>query len=123
MTQPSPSDLEALKRLVGEQIDQVQVLSANALKTVFPPLATLCNQRVLEAGFSDSRRISLVTSAATIGINLERTGRASWHESASPWTPGQPAAPTIRILTLGGSALDLTEPARTKRITISLFAL
>jgi hypothetical protein len=114
------TDQQVLGLLIGRRLAQVQILAVNSLKTVEPPPASLVGEFVQQAIFTTDREFIISTGALTATVNLERVGRLVWLVNAGPWSPGQSAAPTIRVLTDDGSALDLTEPGRTKRITIAI---
>jgi hypothetical protein len=62
-----------------------------------------------------------LTAAYEIRVDLQRTGRVTWLKGANAWelSSGVPL-PTVRLLLDDGSGLDFTEPAKTKRITVSL---
>lgn len=120
----SPQEIDDLLagQLVGRFIGQVQVLGVNSLKTITPPADALAGEQVHSA-HSEERIIVIATTAYEIRIDLQRTGRVAWLKSAQPWrvSSGTPL-PTVRLLLDDGSGLDFTEPAKTKRVTVSLAA-
>ena len=67
------------------------------------------------------RVIAISTTAYKIRVDLQRSGRVTWLQSADAWqlSSGVPL-PTVRLLLDDGSGLDFTEPAKTKRVAVSL---
>lgn len=118
----SPREIDDLLagQLVGRSIGQMQVLGINSLKSLVPPADALTGEQVHSAR-SDERVIVLSTAAYEIRIDLQRTGRVTWLKSAQPWqvSSGTPL-PTVRLLLEDGTGLDFTEPAKTKRVTVTL---
>jgi hypothetical protein len=118
----SPCEINDLlvAHLVGRSIRNLQVLGVNSLKTVMPTADALIGEQVRIAR-CEERVIVITTTAYEIHIDLQRTGRLTWLKSADPWqvSSGVPL-PSARLLLDDGTGLDLTEPARTKRITVSL---
>lgn len=115
------SDLLA-EQLVGRSIRQLQVLGINSLKTISPPAEKLVGEHVHSAR-CEERVITISTTAFEIRIDLQRTGRVVWLERAEAWQlSGGVPLPTARLLLDDGSGLDFTEPAKTKRITVSVLA-
>lgn len=117
-----PSEIDDLLtgQLVGRSIRQLQVLGVNSLKTVTPPADALVGEQVRSAR-CEERVIAIATAGYEIQIDLQRTGRVTWLKNADTWqlSSGVPL-PTVRILLDDGTGLDFTEPAKTKRITVSL---
>src|SRR5215471_10917999 len=121
----SPHEIEELlaERLVGRSIRQLQVLGINSLKTITPHPDVLGGEDVASAKCQE-RIITISTSTHQIRIDLQRTGRVIWLSNATAWEPASRSAmPSIRLLLEDGTGLDLTEPAKTKRISVSLSAL
>ena len=118
----SPRDIDDLLagQLVGRSIRQLQVLGVNSLKTVTPPAEALVGEQVRRAR-CEERVIGISTTAYEIRIDLQRTGRVNWLESGNTWrmSSGVPV-PSVRLLLDDGTGLDFTEPAKTKRITVTL---
>jgi hypothetical protein len=118
----SPREIDDLLtgQLVGRSIRQLQVLGVNSLKTLTPPADALVGERVRGARCED-RVIGISTAAFEIRIDLQRTGRVTWLKSADAWrlSSGVPL-PSARLLLDDGTGLDFTEPAKTKRITVTL---
>jgi hypothetical protein len=118
----SPREIDELlaDQLVGRSIRQLQVLGVNSLKTVTPHPAALIGEQVRSAR-CEERIVIISTAAHTVRIDLQRTGHVSWLSSADAWqvSSGMPL-PSVRLLLDDGTGLDLTEPARTKRISVSL---
>lgn len=108
-----------LTRLHGKQIEGLQVLGINSLKSVTPAVGDLVGLRVTETHVAD-RKVTIQTSQFEIKIDLQRTGRLVWLGRAEPYKLGHGAMPTARLLLSDGAGIDLTEPAKTKRITVSL---
>lgn len=113
---------ELLSPLIGRSISRLQVLAPNALKTVLPDPGTLTGALVI-ATICAGRVIKISTTSCALVINLERTGRVDWTKTADAWGPvsGTPQ-PTARLLFDDRPGLNFIEPAKTKRITISLLA-
>jgi hypothetical protein len=118
----SPRDIDDLLagQLVGRSIGQMQVLGVNSLKTITPSADALAGEKVHSARCED-RIIVISTTGHEARIDLQRTGRVTWLKSAQPWqlSSGTPL-PTVRLLLDDGTGLDFTEPAKTKRITVTL---
>lgn len=111
-----------LAHLKGRTITALQVLGINSLKSVSPPPDALAGE-VVRAVKIVERSISIKTASHLITFDLQRTGRVVLHEAAEPFhlVAGTPR-PTVRLLMDDGSGLDLTEPAKTKRITVAISA-
>ncbi len=120
----SPRDIDDLLagQLVGRSIRQLQVLGINSLKTVSPSADELVGEHVHSAR-CDERVVAISTTAYELRVDLQRTGRVTWLESADVWrlSSGLPL-PTVRLLLDDGSGLDFTEPAKTKRVAVSLLS-
>lgn len=109
-----------LARLLDKEIATLQVLGFNSLKSLSPTLETVIGERILGSHVMD-RIITVLTSNLSITFDLQRTGRLVWLESGEPYRliAGAPR-PTVRLLLADGSGFDLTEPAKTKRIAVTL---
>jgi hypothetical protein len=109
-------------QLIGRSIRQLQVLGINSLKTVTPSADELVGEQVRSAR-CEERVIAISTAAYNIRVDLQRTGRVTWLKSADAWqlSSGVPL-PTVRLLLDDGTGLDFTEPAKTKRVTVSLLS-
>jgi len=118
----TPREIDDLlaERLIGRSIQQLQVLGVNSLKTIAPSAADLVGEEVRSARCVE-RVIAISTTAYEIRIDLQRTGRVTSLRGADPWrlSSGVPL-PTVRLLLNDVTGLDFTEPAKTKRITVSL---
>jgi hypothetical protein len=118
----SPREIDDLLagQLVSRSIRQLQVLGVNSLKTVAPSVGELVGEQVRNAR-CEERVITISTVAYEIRVDLQRTGRVTWLNSADTWqvSSGVPL-PTVRLLLDDGSGLDFTEPTKTKRVTVSL---
>ena len=111
---------ELLERLHGQEIAGLQVLGINSLKSLSPMPDAVVGDTVTATEISD-RLFTISTNAHTIVVDLQRTGRLVWLDSAAPYTlVAGTSRPTVRLLLADGSGLDLTEPAKTKRITVTL---
>lgn len=118
-SQSTQEILSILRPIVGESVRQVQVLGVNSLKSVSPTPQDLVASTITSVEASGrSVRIDLGNLSAT--FDLQRTGRLIWLDSAEPAKFGQPGLPTVRLLLESGSAVDFTEPAKTKRISVTL---
>jgi hypothetical protein len=109
-----------LNRTHGQVIDLLQVLGVNSLKTIDPPTDDLVGTTIRTSRVS-GRSFCLVTEEFEVTVDLERTGKAVWLDATQPYqfSPGAPR-PTVRLIFQGGSGIELTEPAKTKRITVRL---
>jgi len=114
---------ELLERLHGRKIAGLQVLGINSLKSVSPMPETVTDQVVTASEIAD-RVVTIRTASHCIAFDLQRTGRLVWLDSAEPCLIVAGAnRPSVRLLLADGSGLDLTEPAKTKRITVTLAAV
>ncbi|MFD6026050.1 hypothetical protein [Streptomyces griseoluteus] len=118
--QTSEEIMTLLERLTGQQIAAVQVLGINSLKTFSPPPEALVGEGVTAVGVLD-RTVRIDTPSHVISFDLQRTGRVVPLENAEAYTPAAGVSrPTVRLLMADGSGVDLSEPARTKRITVTI---
>ncbi|MFI9283848.1 hypothetical protein [Streptomyces werraensis] len=109
-----------LERLKGKKIALLQVLGVNSLKSVSPLPQALVGEALTEVDVGE-RIINMHTAGHRISFDLQRTGRGVPLESAEPFRHAAGASrPTVRLLMADGSGLDLTEPAKTKRITVTI---
>lgn len=109
-----------LDRLQGEEIATLQVLGINSLKSTSPLPEAIVGDAV-ESTSVESRLVSITTSLHAIVFDLQRTGKLVWLESAQPYVMvAGTSRPTARLLLASGKGLDLTEPAKTKRITVAV---
>jgi hypothetical protein len=121
----SPREIDDLlaRHLVGRSIRNLQVLGVNSLKTVTPHPDALVGAEVRSAHCTD-RVVTISTAAHTVRIDLQRTGRIAWLKDADLWQASSGARqPSARLLLDDGTGLDLTEPAKTKRISVSLLRI
>jgi hypothetical protein len=118
----TPREIDDLlaEQLIGRSIRQLQVLGVNSLKTVTPSAADLVGEQVRSAR-CEERVITISTAAYEIRVDLQRTGRVTRLKSVDAWqlSSGVPL-PTVRLLLDDGTGLDFAEPAKTKRVTVSL---
>ncbi|WP_108933339.1 hypothetical protein [Streptomyces ardesiacus] len=117
----SAAEIEPLlEPLTGQKIAALQVLGINSLKTLSPPLEALAGEVVTAADVVD-RTLRVDTTSHVISFDLQRTGRVILLESAEPYRFVAGAnRPTVRLLMVDGTGLDLIEPAKTKRITVTI---
>ncbi|MGA4879400.1 hypothetical protein [Streptomyces lydicamycinicus] len=117
----SAAEIEPLlEPLTGQKIAVLQVLGINSLKTLSPPLEVLAGEVVTAADVID-RTLRVDTTSHVISFDLQRTGRVVLLESAEPYRFVAGAnRPTVRLLMVDGTGLDLIEPAKTKRITVTI---
>jgi hypothetical protein len=107
---------------VGKTIPSVQVLSANALRSILP-LTALDLATVETVLLGVERTFTVLTSGHLLKVDLQRTGRVVPLASAQAWThTATGGRPTARLQFTDGSAVDLSEPGRTKRSTLELSA-
>ncbi|MDQ2873307.1 MAG: hypothetical protein M3Y33_00120 [Actinomycetota bacterium] len=121
----SPREIDELlaTRLVGRSIRQLQVLGINSLKTITPNLDVLAGV-VVHGACSEDRIIVISTSAHEVRIDLQRTGRVAWLRHAVAWQmSSRTPMPSARLLLQDDTGIDLTEPAKTKRISVSLLSV
>jgi hypothetical protein len=113
---------ELLKRLHGREIAGLQVLGINSLKSL-SPIPDAVTGEVVTASEIANRTVTIRTASHSIAFDLQRNGRLVWLDSAAPCRLVTGASrPTVRLLLADGCGLDLTEPAKTKRITVTLAA-
>lgn len=111
--------LELLGRLLGQSVGGLQVLGVNSLKSVAPTPGDLVGQAITAVGVA-GRVITLQTSDLAVAIDLQRVGRLTWHMSGERLRIGQASLPTARLILADGGGLDFTEPAKTKRISVTI---
>jgi hypothetical protein len=112
-----------LARLTGMEIAEFQVLGINSLKSLSPRLDSLSGQRVTDSEVA-IRVVTIRTTDYQIVIDLQRTGRLIWLTRAQPYQLiAGVSRPTVRLLLSGGAGLDVTEPAKTKRITVAISSI
>jgi len=109
-----------LSGLVGQEISSIQVLGINSLKSMTPPPEALTRQFV-EAATVEDRLLTIQTATNQVVIDLQRTGKVVWLADAQPYASAAGSGrPTVRLILAGGKGIDLTEPAKTKRITVTV---
>lgn len=113
---------ELLDRLRGREVAALQVLGINSLKSISPAPETVTGE-VISGSDVTERIVTVRSTNVTITIDLQRTGRVVWLESAEPYRSiAGVSRPTVRLLLSDGTGLDMVEPARTKRIAVALVA-
>jgi hypothetical protein len=117
----SPNEIQTvLERLHGREIAGLQVLGINSLKSLSPMPDALAGEIVTASELTD-RIFTVHTNSISMTCDLQRTGRLVWLDTAEPYRlAAGTSRPTARLLMADGSGLDLTEPAKTKRITVTL---
>lgn len=111
---------DILVRLEGEEIATLQVLGINSLKSLSPRPDAVAGD-LIESASAVGRLITAITSSHQVVFDLQRTGRLVWLREAAPYVmTGGSSRPTVRLVLASGHGLDLTEPAKTKRITVTL---
>lgn len=109
-----------LARLKDDHIAALQVLGINSLKSHSPMPDALVGEQVVGSAVH-GRTCTIETSNYNISVDLQRTGRLVWLAKAVPQTVAATASrPTVRVVLSSGAGLDLSEPAKTKRITVTL---
>ncbi|MFI7659628.1 hypothetical protein ACIBTW_12165 [Micromonospora parva] len=109
-----------LDRLQGEEIATLQVLGINSLKSTTPLPEALVGDTV-ESTSVENRVVAITTTRYAIVFDLQRTGKLVWLDGVQPYLMvAGSLRPTARLLLASGKGLDLTEPAKTKRITVTL---
>lgn len=122
-TRSSEDDLLGVpNRLIGETVAELQILGINSLKSVTPSPLDLAGLKITEVSVT-GRTLDIRMGAHAATVDLERTGRLVWLDNAQPAQVGSRALPTARLLLRSGAGLDFTEPAKTKRITVTLRAV
>jgi hypothetical protein len=119
--QPTELQLGLLNRLLGERIAELQVMGVNSLKSVTPPLSDLVGLEITGVSVTE-RLVTIGMGSFTATIDLQRTGRLQWLDRAEPAQIGRPGLPTLRLLLQSGAGLDFNEPAKTKRIAVTIRA-
>ena len=109
-----------LARLEGETVALLQVLGINSLKSMTTMPWALEGEPVTST-LVDDRQVVVITSGHRVVFDLQRTGKLVWLTGATPYVQAPGAVrPTVRLILAGGQGLDLTEPAKTKRITVTI---
>jgi hypothetical protein len=121
INQSADSFLEILNRVVGERVAELQVMGVNSLKSVAPPPSDLAGLEITGVGL-EACVITIDMGSHHATIDLQRAGRLHWLARAERAKIGLPNLPTIRLLLHSGAGLDFREPAKTKRIAITIRA-
>ncbi len=119
----TPDEIQAiLARLEGKEIADLQVLGINSLKS-FSPMPDALTGDTIEASAVSDRLFTVTTTHHDVAVDLQRTGKVVWLAKAEPYVMAVGSArPTVRLVLTNGQGLDLTEPAKTKRITVTVSA-
>lgn len=107
-----------LERLHGKRIVLLQVLGITSLKSLTPPVEALVGEAIEVTEVTD-RILTVRTTGHVVVFDLQRTGKVVWKASSEPFRLASGPMPTVRLITDDGS-VDLTEPAKTKRITVAV---
>lgn len=119
-TQTADEIRSILAHLEGEEIAALQVLGINSLKSLTPMPDALVGEKIKSTRVTD-RVFTVITGGHQAVFDLQRTGKLVWLPQAEPYVLAAGSSrPTVRLLLAGGQGFDLTEPARTKRITVTL---
>lgn len=111
---------DLLSKLKGERFATLQVLGINSLKSRSPMPDALAGEQITAIAAGE-RAFTLETSDHKIDVDLQRTGRLVWLAAAVPYAVAAgESRPTIRVVLASGAGLDLIEPAKTKRITVTI---
>ncbi|WP_433117959.1 hypothetical protein [Micromonospora sp. CA-246542] len=109
-----------LDRLQGGEIATLQVLGINSLKSTAPLLQAIVGDAI-ESTSVENRVVAITTTRYAIVFDLQRTGKLVWLDGVQPFLMvAGSMRPTARLLLASGQGVDLTEPAKTKRITVTL---
>lgn len=109
-----------LARLEGQVISSLQVLGINSLKSFSPTPEGLVGDTIESSAASD-RLFALTTTGHEVIFDLQRSGKLVWLPQAEPYVMAAGSLrPTARIVLANGQGLDLAEPAKTKRITVTV---
>lgn len=111
--------LDLVGPAVGDSIAELQVFGVNNLKSVSPSPIDAVGSTVLDASVAD-RTLRIDAGSYVITFDLQRTGKLVWLATADRARIGQANLPTVRLLLASGAGLDLTEPAKTKRISVHI---
>ena len=117
----TPDEIQSLvARLEGQMISRLQVLGINSLKSTAPMPDAVAGDVIASTSVED-RLFAISTADHQVVFDLQRTGKLVWLDSAAPYvTAPRVARPTVRLILADGQGLDLTEPAKTKRITVTI---
>ncbi len=119
-TQTTEEIRDMLSRLEGQEIVSLQVLGINSLKSFSPAPDAIVGEVVVGSDVQ-GRTFTIRTSRFQVAIDLQRTGRLVPLSGAEPYALAAGSSrPTVRLLLANGAGLDLIEPAKTKRITVTL---
>jgi hypothetical protein len=109
-------------RLHGQEIATLQVLGINSLKSISPMPDALAGD-VIESTSVENRQFTVTTAQHHVVFDLQRTGNLVWLGNATPYALNVGSSrPTVRLILTDRQGLDLTEPAKTKRITVTISA-
>lgn len=111
-----------LGRTEGQSITTLQVLGINSLKSMSPMPDALTDEFIESASVVD-RVLTITTGRHQIVVDLQRTGKLVWLTTAAPYSIAAGALrPTVRLILASGQGVDFTEPAKTRRITVTISA-
>lgn len=117
----TPDEIQSLlSQLEGQEIAALQVLGINSLKSMDPMPDALTGD-VIKSTTLDDRHFTMCTTTHEVTFDLQRTGKLVWLKEAAPYVMSAGSSrPTVRVVLANGQGLDLTEPAKTKRITVAI---
>jgi hypothetical protein len=102
--------------VIGRRIVKFEIFGINSLKTVAPEPSALAGEAILSASFDAQGRLHIQLQNARLEVDLARTGGLDFGSNDDGGT-----RPTARVSFADGTRLDFREPAKTKRITFSLW--
>lgn len=119
----TPDEIQViLARLAGQEIAVLQVLGINSLKS-FSPMPSALTGDTIESSAVVDRLFTVITTGHQVKVDLQRTGRVVWLPRTEPYVMSAGTSrPTLRLVLASGQGLDLTEPAKTKRIAVTISA-
>ncbi|WP_378145497.1 Fpg/Nei family DNA glycosylase [Cnuibacter sp. UC19_7] len=105
-------------RLVGRQVDRLDVVSFAVLKTFDPPVSQLHDQSVLDVR-RHGKFLDLAIGDLHLVMHLARAGWVRWREAA-PKPAGRPGKTALaaRLVLDDGSGFDVTEAGTKKSLAI-----
>lgn len=105
-------------RLVGRQVDRLDVVSFAVLKTFDPPVSQLHDQSVLDVR-RHGKFLDLAIGDLHLVMHLARAGWVRWREAA-PKPAGRPGKTALaaRLVLDDGSGFDVTEAGTKKSLAM-----
>lgn len=117
----TPDEIQSiLTQAEGREIVTLQVLGINSLKSMATTPDALVGD-IIESTTVNDRYFMVLTAAHEITFDLQRAGKVVWLKDAAPYVMSTGSArPTVRMVFADGQGIDLTEPAKTKRIAVTI---